>query len=76
MVDDCGRVIANCGMEPSFQIDDDEALANANFIVKACNNYESLLEALRMAARWADPYDFPAEVLKAMSQAIQQATQP
>jgi hypothetical protein len=35
VVDDCGRVIANCGMEPSHQLDDDEAMANAMLIAAA-----------------------------------------
>jgi len=46
VVDDCGRVIANCGMEPSHQLDDDEALANARLIASAPTLLDACLVAL------------------------------
>ena len=50
VVDEHGRVIANCGMEPSHQLDDDEAIANARLVASV----PELLYALQSLAGQID----------------------
>lgn len=58
----------NC-LEGESTPDNDEARANAAFIVRACNAHYQMLEALKTAQAALDFADFP-ETLKAVRAAI------
>lgn len=74
VVDEHGRVIANCGMEPSHQLDDDEALANARLIAAAPQLLEALQEMFALFEAHAQYDDDSAAAVKLARQAITRAT--
>lgn len=41
-----GHIIANMDVDAPYIVSKEESKVNAAFIVKACNNYEALMEAL------------------------------
>ena len=49
-------------MLPSGNDFQEEAESNEQFILKACNSHEALLEALKAMVHFAHIHEFPAEI--------------
>lgn len=53
---------------------DPEAVANAEFIVRACNSHEALLESLQEMVKWIEEGDYEDGFLGKARAAIAKAT--